>query len=702
MARRTQRVPSKSSGSSLRTDNDRTVGSSGAGPRPHTESATALEAGNLDVGPGEDELVSEDTDLTVVQHVRECFREARDAARMRRKQSEINWYAYMGLQDWSGKVKGQSREFIPKTPIAVDQLAYFIKKALTAFGNWFQIDVSRNAPPQAQILTGEQIRDLIQVYLEQLPDGLHDYTTFDVRMADAVKVGVLQSLMIFKIYGSVKTEKRYTLGGGDKYFTPLSQTAVRAPLTLKAKESDHWRLCIDLIRPDDYYPDPSGAGLYEIHKVERDIHEIVELAEQGIYDWDAVEQLQSSVERASEERRKDSLRGQERTVPPDFRKKIVLMEYWGTLLRADGRIAQKNIVCTIANDLYLIRPPEPNPFWHGESPFVVCPIIRVPFSVWHKALYDHASGLNFAINEMFNLIMDGGIASVWGTRQVRADMLEDPDEITAGVPQGVTLSVKNELPAGEKVLEVVATGAVPQDAMAVYEAMNREFEAAALTNELKLGQMPSKRVLATEVMATQEGQSTTLEGISGIMEQQCIEKVLRKSWLCILQDADNLLSEDVVNAIGAPAAVSLRRMKPAERFAAFAGYSDIKVYGLHAVLAKAQEFQKQAALMQIVMNNPLLAQAYQKRFSSDRQLDFLMKSLNINPEDVEKTPEEIQENEQEMARTQQMGQIINGPGGGTQVGGQAAQGNASTTGGAGPGMASEVNQAMNPLDRASP
>ena len=45
----------------------------------------------------------------------------------------------MGLQDWSGKVKGQSREFIPKTPIAVDQLCFFVKKALTGFGDWFQV-----------------------------------------------------------------------------------------------------------------------------------------------------------------------------------------------------------------------------------------------------------------------------------------------------------------------------------------------------------------------------------------------------------------------------------------------------------------------------------------------------------------------------------------------------------------------------------
>jgi len=658
------------------------------GPRP-TESALSQYSGNLEAGAGEDEPVDENSDLTVIQCVRECFREARDASRIRRKQSQVNWYAYMGQQDWSGKVKGQSREYIPKTPLAVDQLSFFIKKALTAFGDWFQVDLARHVNPNIP-MTGEQIRDLMTVYLDMLPDGMNKTTTFDIRMADAMKVGLLQSLMIFKIYGRSIQQRRYSLEEGERYETPITQMPGTTPMRLSVKEVKRWYLCVDLVRPDDYYPDPSGNGLYEIHKCEKDLHEVIEMAENGIYDKDAVDLLKQSFERPAQERRKDTDMGQERTPPPSFRKKVVILEYWGTLLNAEGHVGQRNIVCAIADDQYLVRPPEPNPFWHGESPFVVCPIIRVPFSVWHKALFDHASSLNFAINELFNLILDGGISAVWGIKQIRADMLENPDEITAGIAQGATLAVKNELPAGEKVLEIVSQGQVPQDAMAVYEATNREFEAAALTNELKLGQMPARKPLATEIEAIGQGQSNTLEGIAGIIEQECIEKVLRKSWLCILQDADSLLSEDMVNAIGAPAALTLRRMSEEQRFAAFAGTTDIKVTGLTAIIAKAQAFQKQAALMQIVMNNPLLAQAYQQKFSAERQLEFLMKALNINPEDVEKTQEEIQQNAAELQRTMAMAGAMN-----PARGGNTPTGNASNTGTSAP-QAGEINQLTTP------
>jgi hypothetical protein len=313
----------------------------------------------------------------------------------------------------------------------------------------------------------------------------------------------------------------------------------------------------------------------------------------------------------------------------------------------------------------------------------------VPFSVWHKAVFDHASNLNLAINEIFNLMIDGGIASVWGTKQIRSDMLVNPEQITDGVPQGITLDIKNEVPWGQKVMDNLTEGQVPNDAMAMFESLSREFEAAALTNELRMGSMPQKRVAAAEVNSMDSGQSVTMEGIVGVIEQDSFDKVLRKSWLCILQDADNLLSEDVVNAIGATSAVAFRRMSPAQRFATFATASNIEVDGISAIIAKGQNFQKQGALMQIVMQNPLLMQAYQRKFSSEKQLEFLMKSLNINPEDVEKTPEEIAQNDAEMARTQQASQIINPSAQGKGTGTQADAGQ-----GAAP--AAQVNQAAAP------
>src|SRR6185437_743271 len=125
----------------------------------------------------------------------------------------------------------------------------------------------------------------------------------------------------------------------------------------------------------------------------------------------------------------------------------------GTLIGPEGEVIAENVICTVANKKYLIRAPEPNPFWHGETPFITAPLIRVPFSVWHKALYDGPAQLNFAINELFNLMLDGGIASVWGIKQLRANFLADPKQASGGIQQGTTLVVNDSLPEGAKVLE---------------------------------------------------------------------------------------------------------------------------------------------------------------------------------------------------------------------------------------------------------
>ncbi|PWT71718.1 MAG: hypothetical protein C5B59_17215 [Bacteroidetes bacterium] len=653
-------------------------------------------------GPGEDVPVDDNDDLMVVQAIRQFWTEAETARKTRIKQNTVNWYAYMGQQDWSGKVKGQSREYIPKTSIAVEQVAAFIHKALVAFGDWFQVVIPDPIKDKVP-LTGGQISDILKFYINHLPDGENNTTTFDIRLSDAIKVGLLQSLMIFKVHGISKLERRHHMEEGDVSISPITNRVTKGPPHLSVEERERWHLQIDLIRGEDYYPDPSGEGLYEIHKVERDLHKIIELAEQGIYDKEAVDQLVNSYEREAQERRKDSDRGQERATPPSFRKKVVLMEFWGTLLNAEGRVAHKNCVATVANNLYLIRKPEPNPFWHGESPFVVCPLTRVPFSVWHKAVYDGASGLNFALNELFNLIIDGGISAVWGIKEITPEWLENPEEVSGGIAQGATIAVKAEKPANEPALRVSQTGNVPQDAMAVYEAINREFNLASFTNDLRLGQMPSKNVKATEVMQGQQGNSDIIDAVASLVEQQCIEKILRKSWLCILQDADQLLSEDLVSAIGAMSAVTFRKMTPEQRFAAFAPYSSIKVNGLTAVLQKMQGFQKFAALMQIVMNNPLLLQAFMKKFSGDKAVEFLMRCLNINPEDIEMSSEEQAQAEQTMQRTQQASNLINGPGpGGPQgnapgrVGGGQATGKVSNTGNAGPQVPSEINQLTGP------
>lgn len=626
--------------------------------------------------------------MSVISAVQQYRAQAEEAKRKRMDKNRVNRDAFLSRQDWSHKQAGQSQEFLPKVAVSVEQMSSFVKKSLVQFGDWFSVELDRSMYGK---ITGHQVSAIMRPFLDNLWAGNNRTQSVSTVISDAVKNGLLESLIILKVHGGMQTCRRFKVEQG-----PLELeedgSVKKTEDTLEMEDYEEWRLRVDIVRPEDYYPDPTGNGLFEIQRCERDLHEVVKMAKDGIYDKAAVDELiETDFSRATDEDRRPEAQNQEETTNPQFRKRVIIDEFWGTILNEDGTIAHRNVVCTIANDKYLIRPPEPNPFWHQESPFIAEPLIRVPWSVWHKALYDDASSLNLAINEMFNLMLDGGISAVWGIKQVRLDDLEDPAQVSGGIQQGQTVAVKNTLPYGMKVLETVSEGKVPQDAMAMFTFLNQEFAQAALTSELKMGQVPGRKVLATEIVEQGNAQAMTLDGIVADLETCIIEKILSKSWLTILQNADAIPEDVIPSLIDSRAALLIMRASPAQRFALFAGRTKFKCRGISTTMAKAKDFQKIMGAVQAVSVNPVLLAAFMKKFSADRTLDYIWRLLNLNPENLYKDEEEMtaEAQQQDMARTQQAAQLIGGP-----------AGSGIPDGGGAP--AAEVNQVVNPLTGMTP
>lgn len=640
-------------------------------------------------------------DTSVVSAIRQFREEAEQARKTRIRKNRANIASYMGLQDWKGKVEGQSTEFIPKLAMAAEQFAAFIRRAITQVGDdWYTFDLPAKTQ---QIMKNEQARDLLNCFLRDIPKGLKT-TNIATILGDGAKVGILESLIILKIHGRTFDEHVFVAEPGEAFFNSDTGEVEQEDDKLVTQPWSRWRLQIDLIRTEDYYPDPTGRGLYEIHRVERDLHEVVTEAnrENGMYDRAMVAKIEEDFKREEEDTRRASLVGHDPSTPPRFRRRVVLDEFWGCMLDEDGKIMHNNVVATVANDKHLIRKPEPNPMWHQESPFVAEPLIRVPFSVWHKAIADHATPLGAAINELTNLMIDGAIAAVWGIKQLRIDGLEDPRQVSGGIPQGETLMVNSTLPPGVKVLERVDSGVVPPDAMAILGELNREFLASAFTNEIRTGSLPPREVKATEVIEASQSQAAVLDAISTDLENNLIGPMLRKAFLTILQNAGDLDSDQIISAVGLKLAFTLSQMTPADRYASFAKPCQIKVSGLSQTLARVRDFQKTMALMQSVMANPLLFRAFMQRFSADRTLTTLMKQLNINPQSIEKTDEEKQQAQQEAQEVAQVSEMLNPrrKGGATDQSAQGGSGpSAQQTGDA--STPAEINQEANPMTGAS-
>lgn len=602
---------------------------------------------------------------------REYRREAEQARRTRLRRNRLNWDIYYGYQDFSHKADGQSAEFLPKMAQAAENMRAFVKRALVQFGDWFSVEVPKGSP-----LSPEQVRALMRRFLDRVVVARGQTEAFSTLVGKAVLQGLFESLMIFKIHGYSMKEQSYTV-------EPGNILAGIAP-SLKDDTEEVWRLRIDLIPTEDYFPDPTGRKLYEIHEVERDFVDVLAMAEAGIYDMDVVNQLDMDFSKeAKQNKRLARHRGQDESTSPSFRRRVIISEMWGTILGPDGRPYGENQLMTVANEKYIIRPMQDNPFWHKESPIVCASIINVPHAVWGKAFYDHTAMLNIALNELYNLILDGGIASVWGIREVRESMLVDPTQVSNGLPQGATLLIKEDAPTDIAAVRFTATGQVPQDALAVLNLTTREHDASAMTNDTRMGFLPQRQVKATEINAAEQSHGMLLDSFANDMESS-IEQVLRKSWLTILQHADDLDKDEVIDVLGVSGAYTLHKMAPAERFAMFAKGCRFSAFGLSATLAKAKDFQKLMGLMQAVQANPILAESFMRRLNGDKALDSMLRSLNINPESFELTEDEKQ---QVPSRVQGMAAIAQAmPGGGGSP--PAASGGASPQ--------AEINQAAEP------
>ncbi len=623
---------------------------------------------------GDDRPIHRGSSLTVIKALREYKKEASTARRSRLAKNRFNNQVFMGEQDWSEKQPGQSTEFIPKLGIASEQFTGFIKRALTQFGDFFSIELNGQQP-----MLPEDAKEILKFYLEEMPtENVTKTINFTTLITDAIKLGSLESLITLKIHGHAVSEKKFIVEEGE-----LGQDIV-------LDESTVWRPRIDLVSANNYLPDPKGEGLYEIHTVERDISHVVEMAEAGIYDPEVVNLIQEDFqEKEGEFKKREYERGQDESKPPSFRKRIVIDELWGTILRENGRVAEKNILTAVANDKFLIRPPESNPFWHQESPFVSAPLLRVPQSVWHKALYDHSAGLNVALNEMFNLMLDGGLASVWGIKQVRPYALENEEQISDGISQGMSLVLREDFPLDGKAIETVTEGQVPVEALQMFSILSDLFAEGSFSNELKFGQLPAN-VKATTVLEATRSQDTTLDSIVGDLETEIIGNTLRKTFLNIMQHAEDLDADKIENAIGQKSKLALDRLTPAERFQAFAGNMDIRVFGVTGMLIRQRNFQKFAALLQLVSGNPILLATMFKRFDPNKILDFMIKSIDINPKDLER--EEV--TMQRLIADFEDASLFAGLSG--QGGGINPQG----TGDA--GTPQEINQLTNPMSGLTP
>jgi hypothetical protein len=561
-------------------------------------------------------------DKQIVDWIMSCRREAEEAKRDRMSKNKNNFDMFHLKHDFSHKDEGQSTEILSRQSMAVEQIRSFFQQALVDIGDWWKVEVCYPDGEETMPIRAHEITKLTNYMLEN--------ATYFSHVGNSIQSALLGSLAISKTYGKLIPKPKFVSrkkGRGKSYRKWVEKV-----------DEKTWRMQFDVIRQENYYPDPNRSGLYEIEDMWLDFHEVLAMSEgeDAIYDSAAVKALpRAGVAHSDQEYNKSRETGQN-TTTSGHRPKVKITEYWGTVLNpSSGEIVFENIVATVANDTHLIRKPTPNPLWHQRSPYNVSPLTEVANSVWHKAPMDAPTAHNRSLIELYNLLVDAAMQQVHAIKQLRVDALDNPAQVANGIKYGTTLAVNSTLVPGQKVLEPISQVQIPGEALNIFNIMGQEFNASALTNDLRQGVMPFRAVKATEVVEASQTITSVFQGMAKNYEVRQSMKELELAWMTTAQNWDKISKEEFITLFGPQRGEELSQLDPQDVFTATVNGIKFRVFGISLTLSKAQDFRKLTTLMQTLGSTPVFLEEFVKKYDLGKLLAEIMTALNIDKHKIE-------------------------------------------------------------------
>lgn len=562
----------------------------------------------------------------IIDWILECRDEADSAKTDRMDMNKANFDMYHLRHDFAHKEAGQSQEILSKQAMAVEQTKSFFQQSLADFGEWWSAEVCYPDAEAAMKVRPHEIT--------KLTDYMLGRTNYYSHVGSEVEQALLASLSISKVSGKYISKP--------KYIAKKKGRGAGLKRWIEKTDDKSWELSLSLVRADNYYPDPTGKGLYEIEDSWVDLHEAKRMMKDDEdFDQTLIADLQGGgLDYTEEEFDKARETGQS-TPTESTRKKVKLTEYWGDILDRNGEIVFENVQAIVANDKDLILPPRPNPLWHQGRPYVASPLIEVANSVWHKALMDAPTQHNRALIEMYNLMVDAAMMQVHNISQLRKDWLSNPAQVANGIKPGMALDVNAMCPPGGKALEPLVNVVIPPEVFNVFGIVSQEFNASALTTDLRSGVTPNRNQSATAIVEQSQTITSVFTGMAKNFENNQITKELQLSWMTTAQNWDSIDREIFISLFGAQRGDELFRLPAEEVFASTVSGVRFRVFGITQTLGKAQDFQKLTTMLQTIASSPILMEEFFKKYDLGKLLGEIMSALDIDKHKLE-IPQAVQ------------------------------------------------------------
>lgn len=514
----------------------------------------------------------------------DVFTLADDARKPREMIWHDTWDLYSNQYDWSAKAWWQTKAPIPKVRSSVDKAAALFRKTLLRLDPFYAI--------QAESRLGRQKGN----YTVLLTDYWFDQASAIEALVTAFKTGLITSTSVLKIWWQTVRDFKPELET-KSIEVPVTefgvQTGVRTEESrdIKFIENTTGKLGIASVDPFNVWIVPGTGKKMRIERTVTTLDEIMGLTEgeKPVYIKEAAERLQQRSATKIEEVREARRKGEAPPRASDFIRQVELFHFWGDIYDKNGRIALADASFTMADKDILLRAARPNPFFHKQSPLVIGTPYVVPFSTYDRGMVEDVAEIARRITELSCLIMDGAMFDAMKAFSIDLDTLDDPSEAKSGVYPGKAFSRRgNTVQPGQKTVETIDVGRVPDEAMNALGMFHGYFAEGTYLNEWVSGQGGKTGRTLGEVNIKTQSALEGLDESARNLEITLIEPMVEMAAKVIYQFHEDYTLPRLMENYP-QVSLLLEQMSPAERYATMVGGFSFKTRGLSVMIDQAQQ-----------------------------------------------------------------------------------------------------------------
>ena len=572
----------------------------------------------------------------IVDVIKQLKQDSKRARLPRELEWNRSWNLYNNVYDFSRKAEWQSKSWIPRVNTSVRAGAFLLKRGLVGPKDFF-------------VTTGNgEISELLAPTVHKLTKHYLERGNFVKNYMTALISGMLSSIVTLKVYPKMITEEDVTIdlkrGAPALPKAPINGSNIIG--NLLASDSriirrKRKRLIIryDPISAYDLYPDPFNEGLYKIHETTMDFHLFKDLALKGHFDIDVVNLIHEDFINVEKRVSESAKAGQQFiTGSPDMRRRVQLDEFWGTLVDRRGNVLFRNAYAVMVNEKWMAVKPKPNPLATKKDPFISSPVIEKPFSTWHQGFVESVSGIQVALTELTNMILDGNFYSSIKAFELDIDQVYDPNEFHAGIYPGKVFKKRGGGFNTAPMIKDIQLGTFSPQNMDVFALLDREFQNGIGLNEFISPNLSGgrSRTTATEVLQKGEQSSNFFSEVAQVQEEGIINKVLERTYEYSLHYQRDFTDPAMAEILGAENAGRAQSMMddPEIREYMLASPMKFRAGGLSEIANRAKELEKIMAFMALVGNMAKAVPQILQTVNIGALMKKAISALNWNEDDI--------------------------------------------------------------------